>query len=44
MFEGDYKIVHHLAPPLLAKRNDKGELVKQSFGPWMRSAWACWRS
>ena len=38
MFEGDYKIVHHMAPPLLAKRNDKGELVKQSFGPWMRKA------
>jgi len=38
MFEGDYKVVHHLAPPLLAKRNDKGELVKQSYGPWMRKA------
>jgi indolepyruvate ferredoxin oxidoreductase len=38
MFEGDYKLVHHLAPPLLAKRNNKGELVKQPFGPWMRSA------
>jgi len=38
MFEGDYKVVHHLAPPLLAKKNDKGELVKQPFGPWMRSA------
>jgi indolepyruvate ferredoxin oxidoreductase len=38
MFEGDYKIVHHLAPPLTAKRNEKGELVKQPFGPWMRSA------
>ncbi len=38
MFEGDYKIVHHMAPPLLAQRNDKGELVKQSFGPWMRKA------
>ncbi|MDD2712788.1 MAG: indolepyruvate ferredoxin oxidoreductase family protein, partial [Simplicispira sp.] len=37
MFEGDYKIVHHLAPPLLAKKNSKGELVKQSFGPWMRN-------
>ena len=24
MFEGDYKLVHHLAPPLLAKTNDKG--------------------
>jgi indolepyruvate ferredoxin oxidoreductase len=38
MFEGDYKLVHHLAPPKLAKRNDKGELVKQSYGPWMRKA------
>ncbi len=38
MFEGDYKVVHHLAPPLLAKRNNKGELVKQPFGPWMRKA------
>jgi indolepyruvate ferredoxin oxidoreductase len=44
MFEGDYKIVHHLAPPLLPPRtNAKGELVKQPFGPWMRSAFGCWR-
>jgi indolepyruvate ferredoxin oxidoreductase len=35
MFEGDYKVVHHLAPPGIAKRNDKGELVKRPFGPWM---------
>ncbi|AMO23100.1 indolepyruvate ferredoxin oxidoreductase family protein [Ramlibacter solisilvae] len=32
-FEGDYKIHFHLAPPLLARRNDKGELVKRKFGP-----------
>ncbi|MFN9476337.1 DUF6537 domain-containing protein, partial [Acidovorax sp.] len=38
MFEGDYKLVHHLAPPITAKRNERGELVKQPFGPWMRSA------
>jgi len=38
MFDGDYKIVHHLAPPLVAKRNDKGELVKKPYGPWMRHA------
>jgi len=38
MFEGDYKIVHHLAPPLLGKTNAQGEPVKQAFGPWMRSA------
>ena len=38
MFEGDYRIVHHMAPPMLAKRNEKGELVKRAFGPWMRQA------
>jgi len=38
MFEGDYRIVHHLAPPLTAQRNDKGELVKKAYGPWMRKA------
>ena len=38
MFEGDYRIVHHLAPPLTAARNDKGELVKKPYGPWMRKA------
>ena len=38
MFEGDYRIVHHLAPPTTAKKNDKGELVKKSYGPWMRKA------
>ena len=32
-FEGDFKVHYHLAPPLLAKRNAKGELVKQKFGP-----------
>lgn len=32
-FDGDFKIHYHLAPPLLAKRNDKGELVKRKFGP-----------
>ena len=42
MFDGvagtDYKVVHHLAPPLFAKKNADGQLVKQPFGPWMRSA------
>jgi indolepyruvate ferredoxin oxidoreductase len=38
MFEGDYKLVHHLAPPLTAKKNDKGEYIKSPFGPWVRSA------
>jgi indolepyruvate ferredoxin oxidoreductase len=37
-FEGDYRMHYHLAPPLFAKRNAKGELQKQTFGPWMGSA------
>ena len=37
-FEGDYTLRFHLAPPLLAKRNDRGELVKRSYGPWMMKA------
>jgi indolepyruvate ferredoxin oxidoreductase len=32
-FEGNYTINYHLAPPLLAKHNDKGELRKRKFGP-----------
>ncbi len=34
-FEGDYKLKVHLAPPLIAKKNERGELVKQPFGPFM---------
>jgi indolepyruvate ferredoxin oxidoreductase len=37
-FEGDFKLVHHLAPPGLSSHNDKGELVKRPFGPWVRPA------
>ncbi|RYY97562.1 MAG: indolepyruvate ferredoxin oxidoreductase family protein, partial [Comamonadaceae bacterium] len=32
-FEGDFTINYHLAPPIIAKKNDKGELVKRKFGP-----------
>jgi indolepyruvate ferredoxin oxidoreductase len=35
MFEGDYKLNYHLAPPLIAQKNDCGELQKREFGPWM---------
>ncbi|MEO8543523.1 MAG: indolepyruvate ferredoxin oxidoreductase family protein, partial [Burkholderiaceae bacterium] len=35
MFDGDFKLNYHLAPPLLAKRNAKGELQKQKYGPAM---------
>jgi indolepyruvate ferredoxin oxidoreductase len=34
-FEGDFKLNYHLAPPLISKKNDKGQLVKQKFGPTM---------
>jgi indolepyruvate ferredoxin oxidoreductase len=36
MFEGDYRVVYHLAPPLLAKKDPQtGEPRKMAFGPWM---------
>ena len=35
MFDGDYTLNYHLAPPLLAKKNEKGELQKRRFGPGM---------
>ena len=37
-FDGDYTLRFHLAPPLLASRNDRGELVKREYGPWMLRA------
>jgi indolepyruvate ferredoxin oxidoreductase len=37
-FEGDYKLRVHLAPPLLAKKNEKGELIKKPYGPFMFTA------
>ncbi|HZM35411.1 MAG TPA: indolepyruvate ferredoxin oxidoreductase family protein [Burkholderiales bacterium] len=37
MFEGDYRVVYHLAPPLLARKDPlTGEPRKMRFGPWMR--------
>src|SRR5450830_105731 len=38
MFEGDYAINFHLAPPLFAKKDQQGHLIKQQFGPWMMKA------
>jgi indolepyruvate ferredoxin oxidoreductase len=38
MFEGEFRLVHHLAPPLLARRNEQGESVKRPFGRWIRGA------
>ncbi|MFA5521726.1 MAG: indolepyruvate ferredoxin oxidoreductase family protein [Castellaniella sp.] len=35
-FEGDYTLVFHLAPPLLARPDPAtGEPVKREFGPWI---------
>jgi indolepyruvate ferredoxin oxidoreductase len=39
MFEGDYKVKYHLAPPLLARPDPRtGEPRKLQFGPWMAPA------
>jgi indolepyruvate ferredoxin oxidoreductase len=35
MFEGDFKLNYNLAPPMISRKNDKGELQKRQFGPWM---------
>ncbi len=35
MFEGDFKLNYNLAPPMLSKKNENGELQKRQFGPWM---------
>jgi indolepyruvate ferredoxin oxidoreductase len=38
MFEGDIKLKFHLAPPLLAKHDKQGHLLKKEYGPWMMKA------
>jgi indolepyruvate ferredoxin oxidoreductase len=36
-FTGAYRIVHHLAPPLIARRDrETGRPRKRAFGPWIR--------
>jgi len=37
-FEGDFKLKFHLAPPLIAPKDDKGQLKKMEFGGWIFSA------
>ncbi|PMS32126.1 indolepyruvate ferredoxin oxidoreductase [Trinickia symbiotica] len=37
-FEGDWKLNFHLAPPLFAKKDANGHLIKKPYGPWMLSA------
>jgi indolepyruvate ferredoxin oxidoreductase len=38
MFEGDIKLKFHLAPPLMARHDKEGHLVKKEYGPWMMKA------
>ena len=38
MFEGNYHVNYHLAPPLFAKKNAQGQLQKQKMGPWVAQA------
>ena len=37
-FEGDFKVSYNLAPPLLARRDAQGHLVKARYGAWMKPA------
>ncbi|HZW21068.1 indolepyruvate ferredoxin oxidoreductase family protein [Noviherbaspirillum sp.] len=37
-FEGDFTVKFNLAPPLLAKKDAKGRLVKAEYGSWMWKA------
>jgi indolepyruvate ferredoxin oxidoreductase len=37
-FEGDFALRFHLAPPLWARHDERGVPIKQSFGPWMLTA------
>lgn len=37
-FDGELTLRYHLAPPIFAKRDEHGRLVKRAYGPWMLSA------
>jgi indolepyruvate ferredoxin oxidoreductase len=37
-FEGKYTVKYNLAPPLFAKRDGQGRLIKAEYGPWVRHA------
>jgi indolepyruvate ferredoxin oxidoreductase len=44
MFEGDYKVVYHLSPPMLATTDPlTGEPRKMRFGPWMGAVFSILR-
>ena len=37
-FEGGFKVRYNLAPPLLARRDAQGHLLKAQYGAWMKYA------
>jgi indolepyruvate ferredoxin oxidoreductase len=37
-FDGDYKLKFYLAPPIFAKRDRSGRLMKKEYGGWMLGA------
>jgi indolepyruvate ferredoxin oxidoreductase len=37
-FDGDYQLKFYLAPPIFAKRDRSGRLMKREYGGWMLSA------
>jgi indolepyruvate ferredoxin oxidoreductase len=37
-FDGDYEVHFHLAPPLFAKKDAHGRLMKKEYGPWVFKA------
>ncbi len=37
-FDGDYRIKFYLAPPIFAKRDRSGRLMKKEYGGWMLGA------
>jgi indolepyruvate ferredoxin oxidoreductase len=37
-FEGNFSLKFNLAPPMFAKKNEKGHLVKAEYGSWVWSA------
>ncbi len=39
-FQGELQLEYQLAPPLLARRNAKGELQKRRYGAWVGRAFA----
>jgi indolepyruvate ferredoxin oxidoreductase len=35
MFEGNYSVKYHLAPPLISSKDANGHLIKSEFGSWV---------